>query len=45
MDSRDVIDEVFAEFKKLTGREYNRVETYMMEDAESGYGSGTWFIN
>ncbi len=34
MDSRTVIDEVFAEFKKLTGREYKRVETYMMEDAE-----------
>jgi len=34
MDSRPVIDEVFAEFKKLTGREYKRVETYMMEDAE-----------
>jgi len=34
MDSRKVIDEVFAEFKKLTGREYKRVETYMMEDAE-----------
>jgi len=34
MDSTKVIDEVFAEFKKLTGREYKRVETYMMEDAE-----------
>ena len=34
MDSRSVIDEVFAEFKKLTGREYKRVETYMIEDAE-----------
>ncbi len=34
MDSRSVIDEVFAEFKKLTGREYKRVEAYMMEDAE-----------
>ena len=34
MDSRPVIDEVFTEFKKLTGREYKRVETYMMEDAE-----------
>jgi pyruvate ferredoxin oxidoreductase alpha subunit len=34
MDSRAVIDEVFAEFKKLTGREYKRVESYMMEDAE-----------
>lgn len=34
MDSRSVIDEVFAEFKALTGREYKRVESYMMEDAE-----------
>ncbi len=34
MESKDVIDEVFAEFKKLTGREYKRVESYMMDDAE-----------
>jgi len=34
MDSRPVIDNVLEEFKKLTGREYKRVETYMMEDAE-----------
>ena len=34
MDSRTVIDDVFAKFKELTGREYKRVETYMMEDAE-----------
>jgi pyruvate ferredoxin oxidoreductase alpha subunit len=34
MDSRSVIDEIFAKFKALTGREYKRVETYMMEDAE-----------
>jgi pyruvate ferredoxin oxidoreductase alpha subunit len=34
IDSRPVIDEVFAEFKKLTGREYNRIENYMMDDAE-----------
>ncbi len=34
LDSRPVIDQVFAEFKELTGREYKRVETYMMEDAE-----------
>jgi pyruvate ferredoxin oxidoreductase alpha subunit len=34
MDSRKHIDAVFAEFKELTGREYKRVETYMMEDAE-----------
>ena len=34
MDSRTVIDDVFADFKELTGREYKRVESYMMEDAE-----------
>lgn len=34
IDSRPVIDEVFAELKKATGREYNRVESYLMEDAE-----------
>jgi len=34
MDSTKVIEEVFAEFKALTGREYKRVESYMMEDAE-----------
>jgi pyruvate ferredoxin oxidoreductase alpha subunit len=34
MDSRSVIDEVLGEFKALTGREYKRVETYYMEDAE-----------
>lgn len=34
MDSRRVIDEVFADFKALTGREYKRVESYMMDDAE-----------
>ncbi len=34
MDSRTVIDEVLGEFKQLTGREYKRVETYYMEDAE-----------
>ena len=34
MDSRVVIDDVFAAFQKLTGREYKRVESYMMEDAE-----------
>ena len=34
MESREVIEEVFEEFKKLTGREYKRVETYMMDDAE-----------
>lgn len=28
------IDEVFADFEKLTGRKYNQVETYDMEDAE-----------
>ncbi len=34
MDSVPVIEEVFAEFKALTGREYKRVEAYDMEDAE-----------
>jgi len=34
MDSRDVIDSVFAKFKEITGREYKRLEGYMMEDAE-----------
>jgi pyruvate ferredoxin oxidoreductase alpha subunit len=28
------VKEVFAEFKELTGREYNLVETYDMDDAE-----------
>ncbi|MDM5272292.1 2-oxoacid:ferredoxin oxidoreductase subunit alpha [Sulfurovum sp. zt1-1] len=34
MDSRPIIDEVFADFEKVSGRKYNRVETYDMEDAE-----------
>ncbi len=34
MDSASVIDSVFAEFKELTNREYKRLETYMLEDAE-----------
>lgn len=34
MDSTSTIDKVFAEFKELTGREYKRVESYMMDDAE-----------
>ncbi len=34
MDSRPIIDEVFEEFEKISGRKYNRVETYMMDDAE-----------
>lgn len=34
IDSRPVIENIFAEFEKLTGRKYNRVESYMMEDAE-----------
>jgi pyruvate ferredoxin oxidoreductase alpha subunit len=34
MGSTKVIDEVFAEFEKLTGRKYNRLEKYKMEDAE-----------
>jgi len=34
IDSREVIEKVFKEFKDLTGREYKRVESYMMDDAE-----------
>ena len=34
MDSRPLIDKVFEEFKKLTNREYKRVESYMIDDAE-----------
>lgn len=34
IDSRAVIEEVFAEFENLSGRKYKRVESYMMEDAE-----------
>jgi pyruvate ferredoxin oxidoreductase alpha subunit len=34
MGSKEVIKEVFKEFKELTGREYNLVETYGMEDAD-----------
>lgn len=34
MDSRAIIDEVFADFEKKTGRAYKRVESYMIEDAE-----------
>lgn len=34
MGSSEVIKEVFAEYEQLTGRKYNLVETYSMEDAE-----------
>jgi pyruvate ferredoxin oxidoreductase alpha subunit len=34
MNSVKVIDEVFAEYATLTGRKYNRLESYNMEDAE-----------
>lgn len=34
MDSRPIIDEVLADFEKVSGRKYNRVESYNMEDAE-----------
>ncbi|MGA1931620.1 2-oxoacid:ferredoxin oxidoreductase subunit alpha [Arcobacter sp. YIC-464] len=34
MASKDVVEEIFAEFKELTGREYKLVESYGMEDAE-----------
>ena len=34
MGSKKVIEDTFAEFKELTGREYKVVETYGMEDAD-----------
>lgn len=34
MDSHIVIDEVFKEFEKLSGRKYSLVESYFLEDAE-----------
>ena len=34
MGSKKVIEETFAEFKELTGREYKVVESYGMEDAD-----------
>ena len=34
MGSKKVIEETFAEFKELTGREYKVVEPYGMEDAD-----------
>lgn len=34
MESFPVIEEVFNQFKELTGREYKIVESYKMEDAE-----------
>jgi len=34
MDSSKVIKRVFKEFEELTGRKYNMVESYMMDDAE-----------
>lgn len=34
MNSSKVINEIFAEFKNLTGRSYKTVETYKMEDAD-----------
>ena len=34
MDSPSVIRRVFAEFKEKTGREYNMVESFLMDDAE-----------
>lgn len=34
MTSKNVIEEIFTEFKELSGREYKLVETYGMEDAE-----------
>ncbi len=34
MDSPKVIKRVFKEFEELTGRKYNMVESYLMDDAE-----------
>jgi len=34
MESKSVIEEVFVEFEKLTGRKYNLVESYKLEDAD-----------
>jgi pyruvate ferredoxin oxidoreductase alpha subunit len=34
LESPKVIDEVFAALKEKTGREYKRVESYLMDDAE-----------
>ena len=34
MDSHIVINEVFREFEKLSGRKYSLVESYFLEDAE-----------
>lgn len=34
MNSFGVIEQVFADFEKLTGRKYKLVETYQMEDAD-----------
>ena len=34
IDSMPIIDQVFAEFEKISGRKYNRVEAYDMEDAD-----------
>ena len=34
IDSRVEVDAVFAEFEKITGRKYKRVESYMMDDAD-----------
>ncbi|MEA3315204.1 MAG: 2-oxoacid:ferredoxin oxidoreductase subunit alpha [Campylobacterota bacterium] len=34
MDSVSVIEEVFADFEKVSGRKYNMIETHRTEDAE-----------
>jgi len=34
MDSVSVIEEVFADFEKVSGRKYNMIETHKTEDAE-----------
>ncbi|MEA3513364.1 MAG: 2-oxoacid:ferredoxin oxidoreductase subunit alpha [Campylobacterota bacterium] len=34
MDSSKVIEEVFADFEKVSGRKYSMIETHQMDDAE-----------
>lgn len=34
MNAGSVIEKVFAEFEKLTGRKYKFIETYMTDDAD-----------
>jgi pyruvate ferredoxin oxidoreductase alpha subunit len=34
MKSTKVIEEVFAEFEKVSGRKYNMIEKHMTDDAD-----------